>query len=293
MINGWLIYRKKDAHKNQSYIDWFINEANQQHIHLTLIYREQLTIGIEQNKYVVWLNGEKVILPNFAVVRTIEPFLQVQLEHCGIHTFNNSSIATICNDKILTHLEVNKLNIPIVDTYFYKKDLLTKVPPLPFPFVTKEAKGRSGQQVHFITSITEWIQCLHELQSENLVIQSANVDLGKDVRVFVVGKKIIAAVLRHNKHDFRANFKLGGKAIPYELTNKEKTMIQNIVNHFNFGLVGIDFLIGINGELLFNEIEDVVGSRILSEATRINLLQKYVSYIKRQLHSNQQAELFI
>lgn len=284
MINGWLIYRKKDVLENQSYIDWFIEEAKQQQINLTLIYRESLTIGIENNEYVILINGGKVPLPLFAVVRTIEPFLQVQLEQCHIHTFNNSSVAKICNDKILTHLEVSKLNIPIVDTYFFKKDLLNITPPLPFPFVVKEAQGRSGKQVYFIQSINDWTHCLNRLNHDDIVIQRANVALGKDVRVFVVGKKIVAAVLRHNEHDFRANFKLGGKAIPYDLSKSEKMMIQNIVNHFNFGLVGIDFLIGENGGLLFNEIEDVVGSRILSEATRINLLQKYVTHIKRQLH---------
>jgi len=114
-------------------------------------------------------------------------------------------------------------------------------------------------------------------------IQSADVMLGKDLRVFVIGKEIIAAVLRVNKNDFRANYKLGGDAILYTLSDKEKKMIQQIIDHFDFGLVGIDFLIGNNGELLFNEIEDVVGSRILSKVSDINLLEKYVTFIKNKI----------
>lgn len=283
MTNGWLIYRKKDAADNRSYIDWFIDEAKQQHIQLTLVYRESLTIGIKGNQYIILLNNKKVDLPRFAVVRTIEPFLQIQLERCGIRTFNNSNVAKICNDKVLTHLEVNQLNIPTVDTYFYKIDLLRSTPPLAYPFVTKEANGRSGKQVYYIKSLQDWKSCLTKLKSDQIIVQKADVQLGKDVRVFVVGKMIIAAVLRHNESDFRANYKLGGEAIPYELKRHEIDMIKKIVDHFQFGLVGIDFLIGKNGELLFNEIEDVVGSRILSEATRINLLQKYVAHIKGEL----------
>lgn len=293
MTTGWLIYRKNDALENQSYIDWFIDEAEQQHIKLSLIYRESITIGLNENKKIILLNDKEVTFPDFVVIRTIEPFLQTHFEQCGIQTFNNSTVADVCNNKIFTHLEVNKLNIPTVDTYFYKKDLLSSQPPLSFPFVVKEAQGRSGKQVHYIQSIKDWYHCLSSLKTDDLIMQNANVQLGKDVRVFIVGKNIIAAVLRHNEHDFRANFKLGGKAIPYQLNNDERNMIQKIVDHFNFGLVGIDFLIGQNGELLFNEIEDVVGSRILSESTRINLLQKYVTHIKQELAYKQKNILLI
>src|SRR5690625_6839454 len=108
--------------------------------------------------------------------------------------------------------------------------------------------------------------------------------MGKDLRVFVIGKQIIAAVLRVNNNDFRANFKLGGSAFLYHLTIDEVEMINKIINHFDFGLVGIDFLIDKEGNLLFNEIEDVVGSRILSEttkdrkSTRLNSSHVAISY---------------
>lgn len=283
MLTGWLIYTKQDALKNQSYIDWFINEANKQNIELTLIHRETIDIGIKNHHPIILLNEKIVSLPHFTVIRTIEPTLQYLFDSFGVHTFNNYHVAHICNNKIKTYLTINKLNIPTVDTYFYKSDSLPTEPPLSFPFVIKNAYGRSGKQVYYIESKDEWEQIKKGITFHELVIQKANVQLGKDVRVFIIGKEIVAAVLRHNEHDFRANFTLGGQAIPYELNKDEITMIQKIVNHFDFGLVGIDFLIDHNDNLLFNEIEDVVGSRILSETTRINLLQKYVTFIKNQV----------
>lgn len=36
-MNGWLIYTKADSIRNKSYIDWFIDEAKKQSIHLTLL----------------------------------------------------------------------------------------------------------------------------------------------------------------------------------------------------------------------------------------------------------------
>src|SRR5699024_2655550 len=107
--------------------------------------------------------------------------------------------------------------------------------------------------------------------------------IGKDLRVFVIGKKIIAAVLRVNNNDLRANFKLGRSAFVYHITIEEVEMINKIINNFDYGLVGIDFLIDIEGNFHFNEIEDMIGSRILSDTTNINLLSEYKSYIKLRI----------
>lgn len=276
---GWLIYSKKDALENSSYIDWFIEEARLQSLSLELVLREDLTIGRINNEHAIQLHQEQVELPQFAVVRTIEPLLSLHLEMAGIRVFNSSKISHLCNHKSLTHLEMSKLNIPMVDTIFIKKENMVEDPPMNFPFVVKEATGRSGQQVYLIQTEQDWQQCYQNLSATDLVIQSTQVQPGKDVRVFIVGKEIIGAVLRENHNDFRANFKLGGSATWYPLHDEQIEMINKIIHHLDFDMVGIDFLIGLNGEFLFNEIEDVVGSRILSAVSDINILEKYIAHI--------------
>jgi gamma-F420-2:alpha-L-glutamate ligase len=284
MNKGWLIYRTKDAKQNRSYIEWFISEAEKAGMRLSLILREELKIGIINNQRIVRLHENPVELPDFAIVRTIEPILNAQLESLGIPVFNSAEVASICNDKSLTHHYVQKLNVPMVDTYFYcKEDLQSDEIPLPYPFVLKEAFGRGGNQVYFIEDESDWLKTLNQLSDRNIIVQSSNVLLGQDLRVFVIGHEIIGAVLRQNTNDFRANFKLGGSAQFYHLKRDEKEMISNIINHFQFGMVGIDFLIHPSGELLFNEIEDVVGSRTLSNVSEINILEKYIHFIKNNL----------
>src|SRR5699024_2509464 len=131
----------------------------------------------------------------------------------------------------------------IMPSYFFKKDYLPVKPPLPFPFVLKSATGRGGKEVFMIHSQNEWETETLKTDADEVIIQTSNhLQLGKDIRVFVIGEEIIAAVLRHNPHDFRANFKLGGTASLFTLTNQMTEMIQKIINHFDFGLVGIDFL---------------------------------------------------
>lgn len=280
---GWLIYSKSDATENKLYIEWFIDEAERQNISLKLVLREDISIGIINNQRTVLLHNQLTELPHFVVIRTIEPILNLQFEALGIKTFNSAAISHMCNHKSLTHHEIHKLNIPMVDTLFFKKEHVSDVPPMSYPFVLKEATGRSGKQVYFITSNKEWKQAISLLGTSDIVIQSCNVQLGNDVRVFIVGKEIVGAVLRKSASDFRANFKLGGSAEWYPLDDTKKELINKIVHHFDFDMVGIDFLIDLNGDFLFNEIEDVVGSRILSATSDINLLEKYISHIKQNI----------
>lgn len=285
MHNGWLIYSDKDIEVNKAYIHWFMEEAALQSIHLQLVRREDLMIGIQKNRHVLLNNHQIEPLPEFAVVRTIDPMLSLHLESCGIIVFNNSRIATICNNKALTHHYVHQLDVPMVDTYFHKASFLKESPPLSFPFVVKTVAGRGGKEVYMVTNELEYLACMKKIKGNDIIIQSCHVQQGKDLRVFVVGKKIIAAVLRESNTDFRANYKLGGSATQYRLSKKEATRIQTIINYFDFGMVGIDFLLSMDGELLFNEIEDVVGSRILSAVSNTNILRLYVEHIKKHIQS--------
>ncbi|EQB35817.1 MULTISPECIES: ATP-grasp domain-containing protein [Virgibacillus] len=283
MLKGWIVYSKKDFRGNQSYINWFIKEAARQSLQLQLVIRENITIGIENNQRRVYFNGEMITDLDFAIVRTIDPMLSTHLEACNIIVFNSAYVSRVCNDKALTHHIVQQLNIPMVDTIYSKKEQLSSHPPLPYPFIIKETSGRSGKQVYYIADKQSYLRCQQLLRTTNLVIQSCHVQMGKDLRVFVVGKKIVAAVLRQNDTDFRANFKLGGSATLYKLNNEERCLIKKIVEYFDFGMVGIDFLIDYDGNLLFNEIEDIVGSRTLSNSSDINILRIYVDHISEKL----------
>lgn len=56
---GWLIYSKQDAKENMSFIEWFLQEAKNKEIELTLILREKLQIGIIHNEPCAYINHKK------------------------------------------------------------------------------------------------------------------------------------------------------------------------------------------------------------------------------------------
>ena len=95
----------------------------------------------------------------------------------------------------------------------------------------------------------------------------------------MLGQEILACDCRTATSGFKSNFSLGGSVELYELSGKERQLVEKIISQFSFGLVGIDFLIDENGEFLFYEIEDVVGARMLYQLTDINLVGKYLEFI--------------
>ncbi|WP_058306100.1 ATP-grasp domain-containing protein [Gracilibacillus massiliensis] len=280
-MQAWIIYEQEDADKNKAYIDWFINEAKFLKVELTLVYVHQIYYGVRNNKLFIESNQEDS-LPDFVIMRTINDLLSRQLECMGLPVYNASSVASVANDKAKTHQLLAQHNIPMADTFFLNRSSLIKQGFHEFPFVIKEVDGRGGKQVHKIDSYQELKGIIPRLNGQQFIVQPL-AKSGKDVRVFVIGKQIIAAILRESNQDFRANHSLGGTAQAYVLTTQEKNMVDKIVELFPFGMVGIDFIFDDQDQPLFNEIEDVVGSRTLSEHTEINIVRLYLEFILADL----------
>lgn len=279
---GYIVYEAKDAQENESYIHWFQDEAKRKNISLKLLLKENITFQLSSHHFQLFDQDKKLPLPSFLVNRTTDDRLSEQFEMLGVRVFNRSYISRICNNKILTYTEICRREIPMLKTMVLH-GMKIKEPPLQFPFVLKNPYGRGGREVFWIESFKDWENAKRDLPVQKLIAQKANVQLGKDLRVFVIGEEIIGAVLRSNPKDFRANFKLGGTAEWYDLSDKEIKLVHKIIKAYPFDLVGIDFLIGKDGELYFNEIEDVVGSRTLSATSDINLLEKYIKHIIKEL----------
>ncbi|WP_163581008.1 ATP-grasp domain-containing protein [Gracilibacillus saliphilus] len=270
-MNGWLIYRKEDAEKNKTFIDWLQTEAEALEIELELVIYHELTYGIQDRRLFIDWKGQDY--PDFVMMRAIDPLLSQQFELLGIRVYNDSRVATIANDKAQTHQLFASYGIPMVDTYFIKKAELMEY-SFCFPIIVKAVNGRSGNQVHMLDSLAD----LPPLTSERYIVQSLAIP-GKDLRVFAMGGKVIGSVLRESDSDFRANYTLGGKATLYPLSSSEQELVDKIISILPADFIGIDFVFDKQGGLLFNEIEDIVGSRTLTSLTDINIAKLYLEHI--------------
>jgi gamma-F420-2:alpha-L-glutamate ligase len=291
---GWLIYHKEAAMYNERYIQFYIEEGRKLDVDVRLILVEELEFGVKNHTWFLSYRKEEITLPDFVIGRAIYPLLSRQLEMMGIPVFNNSLVAEICNDKARTYQYLAKTGIRMVDTSFYKNEQLLKLLEEEKKVsVIKAVDGHGGSQV-FLTgdgnngfpAADRMQEIIEGIGSSDLVKQPLVGNRHQDLRVYVIETEIIAAVLRTAREGFKSNFSLGGEVRLYELSQEEEDIVRKIIREFDFGLVGIDFIIGEQGELIFNEIEDVVGSRMLYQCSDINIVHRYLSYILGRLQCN-------
>lgn len=283
-MTGWLIYTREDAVYNKQYIHMHFEEAKKKNIILHFSFFEDFVYGIKNNQFFIENIMEHIHIteqdrknvPDFVICRARVPMFSKQLEYLKIPVFNNSFVSEICNNKAKTYQYLAQFHIPMIDTAFYYSNVLEAVlkEKKSTQEVIKAVDGHGGSKV-FLTSQ----QPTKELMYSDFVVQPLTGRKHQDVRVYVIGKTIISAICRTAKEGFKSNFSLGGTVEVYHLSEIQENAVRKIIDVFEFGLVGIDFLIGDNDELIFNEIEDVVGARMLYQCTNINLLALYFEYI--------------
>lgn len=274
---AWLIYDQKGAERNAEFIRMHRETGDCMQVEVSLIITEQisdLSLQFQMEK------------PDFALVRTIQPELTKQLEDFGIPVFNNSFVAEICNDKGKTLSYVGtQSSVPVIPTQRFINSQLSRELLTYFPdHVVKAVDGHGGSQV-FQTK-ESWEKIRKGIGGSDFVIQPFIRGPGRDIRFYVIGREIVGAVERQAAGDFRANFSLGGSVRFFSWGEKEKKLVNEICELFSFGLVGIDFMMDKQGNLLLNEIEDVAGARMLYQCQpQTRLLEKYFTFILGNLHA--------
>lgn len=276
---GYIIYNKFESERNS----WFINELikyfNECNVCLKLLIEEDLRVVIKEKPILIY-KKENIKKPDFVLNRTNNYLLSVILENMCTKVFNNSNVSHIANNKYLSYLKVSSIGINVLDTYYISRSDIDMINN--FPVVIKPIDGKGGEDVYLCKDKDELYKNSDMIKSQKFIVQSLASDIGKDLRVYILGNKIYKSILRVSKNGFKSNYCLGNDAKVYELNQDEKKLVNKIIGINNFDYVGIDFLFD-NGRLVFNEIEDSVGSRMLYDKTNLNVAYDLVKYIQSKI----------
>ena len=205
------------------------------------------------------------------------------LELKGHNVYNNSDAIACCDDKSLTAIKLAGLGIRMPKTYIspmtynnigYNNQtfLYNIVEMLGFPLIAKRTFGSFGSGVYMCNSLEELIEVTIENSDCRLIYQEyISSSYGKDIRLQVVGDKVVASMYRYSvNNDFRANITNGGKMAPYEPADSEADMAIKVAEALKLNFAGIDILFGENGPVLcevnsnahFKNIDDCTGSDV-------------------------------
>ena len=258
MKSGLIIYNKSDYQRNVWFVDKVINEFEK--INVSLLF-------IEENDAVDYLKSNKV---DFVIYRARNWEIPKQIEEAGIRCFNNSFTNHLSNDKSLTYKLLEKNGIPCIRSFASLDDIDE------FPCIMKSIDGHGGKEVFLINSKSE-AKDISSKYNKTFVFQKYYKNSG-DVRLYLLDKKVVAGVLRHNDKDFRSNYSLGGEVSTFVPPVEMQNIAENISQITDADFIGVDFLVT-NGCYLVNEIEDPVGSRMLYKTSKIDIVSLFVLYI--------------
>lgn len=281
MKKGHLIYSEFESIRNKWLVKHYIEEGAKYGLEFTLLIEEKVDIRIDKHGLYIQYEGHCLERPDFAVLRTRNTGLSMFYESMGIRVFNNSKVHSITNNKMNAYVFAKSCGIDVLTTEM-KHEPGDYEEYDPYPFVFKPLDGKGGLNVFMINNEEDYREAFMLNKERPFLRQQVASDVGKDLRIYVIGGKVICAYLRTSTGDFRSNFCLGGSASKYELGEMEMDIVDKITANLDVDYVGIDLLFH-EGRPVFNEIENVVGARMVYENSDLDIVGLYLKYIADKL----------
>lgn len=263
-MRGWLIYSQEGYGLNRWFADRLVAMAAAEGIDLALKL-------VSRNRRLP--SGR---LPDFAVVRVIRPDISAKLETKGVRVFNNAETARVANDKWETFRLARELGVPVLDTMRFT---MTECGSVHFPCVVKSLDGHGGSEVFLARDADALEPILASTGKSTFIAQPLCDEPGVDMRVYMLGGEAIAAVRRTSETDFRSNFKLGGKVERADTEPDAVEIARRLYDHLKFDFAGVDF-IRHGGRWILNEIEDVVGTRMLYATSGLDATSLFMRHVR-------------
>ena len=227
----------------------------------------------------------------FCVYLDKDKYLSEMLEKSGLRLFNRHEAIRICDDKMQTYISLAGQGVPMAKTLSgllcyepterVKSQTLDRIEnELGYPVIVKESFGSLGKGVYMaknreeLSAIAETLKC-----RPHLFQQTVQTSVGKDLRVIVVGGKVLTAMLRQSDKDFRSNIELGGVGTPYEINEQTREACELVAKILGLDYCGIDILFGENGAPIVCEVNSNAFFGGVERVTGVNVAAAYAKRI--------------
>jgi ribosomal protein S6--L-glutamate ligase len=207
-----------------------------------------------------------------------------QFELMGSYTPNPSDAIARARDKLRCHqlLAAQGIGLPITvfgDNPDDTADLLSMLGPP--PHVIKLNEGTQGAGVMLaekLSSSRSVVEALRGLYANFLVQEFVEEAKGADLRCFVVGGKVVAAMRRQApKGDFRSNLHRGGSARAVEASRTEQEVAVRAAGVIGLGVAGVDLIRSKRGPLVL-EINSSPGLEGIEAATGVDIARAIIEH---------------
>lgn len=281
-MKGWLVVN--EFLQNQKFSELtklFLSAAQKANLSLSVYTNAELLADtkelLKQRPDFVLFWDKDIVLGNY-------------LEAQGIPLYNSVDAIRLCDDKRLTHIALMREGIPSPRTImapmtypnigFTNHDFFEQVErELTYPFVVKEAFGSFGEQVYLVRDRKELQQRIQGTSTTELLFQEYIPESrGRDVRLQVVGDRVVASMYRYSDTDFRANVTAGGEMRNYTPSKEESSLALRAARAVGADFAGVDLLFGAEGPLVC-EVNSNAHFKNIQTCAGVPVAEEIIQYI--------------
>ena len=230
-------------------------------------------------------NGFKAdLVLNRSVSHTRSLYALRFFEHYGVPTVNRFDVVSVCGDKVLTSLRLQEAGIPTPRTVvaLTPEAALRALDEVGYPAVLKPPIGSWGRLMAKVDDreeaeqIIEHKSALGSPMHSVFYVQEYVEKPDRDLRAFVVGDEVVAAMYRRSA-DWRTNAHLGGTAEALKPDADLTELALRAARAVGGGVLAVDLMEAPSG-LVVHEVNHTPEFKALAGATGIDIAGKVVDY---------------
>jgi RimK family alpha-L-glutamate ligase len=244
----------------------------------------------------ILIDGEVAVLPDFVIPRlgsSSDYFTLAvirQLELLGVYLANSAQGIATVKDKFQMHQLLAAQGLPTPKTMLLRFPIDREIvrQEIGFPMVVKNVTGTEGNGVYLCTSeeqFTDLMELIHANNSTPQIIlqKFIQTSYGQDLRIFVVGGKVIGHMKRFSTSGFKANFSRGGKVAAIKLTAQMERLALQAAQVAGLEISGIDLLFDQAGRYQICEANSSPGFKGLEQVMGLCIAEQIIDYIVVQV----------
>jgi ribosomal protein S6--L-glutamate ligase len=260
---------------------------------MRVIQYMQCYMSIATHRPVVMYEGTRLedldaIIPRVGTANTFYGCAVIrQLELGGVYSVNGSQAVARARDKLRSLQILSRKGIPMPVTGFASSTrdthgLIEMVGGA--PLIIKLLEGTQG--IGVVLAETQQaaesvIDAFRGLNANILVQEFISESRGADLRCFVVGQKVVAAMLRTAPEgEFRANIHRGGTGSKVKLTPEERSIALSAAKALGLRVAGVDMIRSQHGALVL-EVNSSPGLEGIERATGKDVAGAIIDHIEK------------
>jgi ribosomal protein S6--L-glutamate ligase len=259
-------------------------------------------VSIEKDKPVIRYKGESLdhfdaIIPRIAQSYTKYGTAIVrQFESQGSYTTASSIAINRSRDKLRAYQILAKAGVGIPKTVFAREtanfeDVINLAGGT--PLIIKVARGTHGNGVVLAETpkAAKAVMQAFYVEGVNFLVQEfVKESAGQDIRVLVVGSRVVASIKRQSlDDDFRSNTHQGGVGSAVKLTEEEEKTALKAAKAMGLHICGVDIMRSDRGPLVL-EVNSSASLKTPELITKRDVASKIIEYIEINAKRNNKKD---